>query len=120
MPSFYKQTAENVAKGMNFGDAVFDSYWTTGAEVLSEMIFMNMGGKGARNMLQKMGINFKADKGAVGLVKNFFERAVFKAVPPEFIMPETSRLPKTLISPCFSKNSICFSNLWGKEISSAS
>ena len=78
MPAFYKKTAENVSRGMNFAEAALDSYWETGAETLSEKIFMSspvkaVAGKTGTNMLRRAGINFDADKGAVGVLKNTLE-----------------------------------------------
>lgn len=67
MPSLYKKTAENVSNGMNFGEALLDSYWETGAEVLSERIFMQnpvsgMGANATDDIMRRMGVNFQLTK----------------------------------------------------------
>jgi len=93
MPAMWQKTAINVSNGDNFGEALLNSYWDTAAENLSERIFMGnpiAGGAGKKtaNILQRAGINFKADKGALGVFKNVLEESAEEKIGEIFTAPK--------------------------------
>ena len=53
MPTFYKGVAERTSKGENFSEALLNQYWETGAENLSERLFLGKV-KGAPSQLKKL------------------------------------------------------------------
>lgn len=80
MPSLYQKTAQAVSNGQDFGTAFIYSYWDTFAENFSERVFMknplNGSGVNATNkIMQRLGINFNVEKGAVGVLRNTLEEA---------------------------------------------
>jgi len=77
MPSLYQKTALDVSKGEDFWKAFGNDVWQTAAETGSERVFLmnpvKGGGAAADRFLRTAGINFSADKGAVGVLRNMGE-----------------------------------------------
>jgi len=78
MPTFYKDVAKRTAKGESFGSAVWNAYYDTAKENLSERLFMSkFKGVGNQNAIRKFitkgGSAVANAKGFFGIVKGTSE-----------------------------------------------
>jgi hypothetical protein len=78
MPTFYKGIAEDVSKGKNFGESLFENYYRTFSENFTERIFLRNPWDKATvgavdNFMGRLGVNMHTDKGLVGILASTAE-----------------------------------------------